>query len=259
MMEHNLVPVFAALAHPQRLQIMHLLVRQHPAPVAAGAIGARLGLKPSTLSGYLAQLVETGLIAQERRGTSLLYSIVPEALAGFNTAWIGDLCQGRGLPELSAAGPRIRNLLFVDHQNSTASLMAEAAFRTLAGERFEVFSAGLHAASEPDPEVLAMLEEQGFQAGVLWSKSLDLFTGPDAPVMDIVITLGEVAAEDLPALSGYPVHGRWQLPEASAPVDTVRLLLARLRALWEIDPTSASRAEIQEIVDFHCDTVLQTA
>jgi len=258
-MEQNLLLAFSALAHPQRLDVVRLLVSQHPVPVPAGAIGAHLGLKPSTLSGYLAQLIEAGLITQERRGTSLLYSIAIDAITALNTAWIGGICRGRGLPELAAPGPRIRNLLFLGHRNTGPSLMAEAVFRTLAGDQYEVFSAGLDAADDPDAEMMARLRAQGYETDLLWSKSVDLFTGVDAPVMDVVITLGATAHRHLPALPGYPINAPWILPQDTAPEELLWLLNARLHALSQIDPATATRAQVQDVLDYHRDTVLETA
>jgi ArsR family transcriptional regulator, arsenate/arsenite/antimonite-responsive transcriptional repressor / arsenate reductase (thioredoxin) len=70
------VAQFSALAHPQRLSVFRLLMRRYPDRVPAGEIGRILGLRPSTLSGYLSDLTEAGLTEQERRGTSLRYAAV---------------------------------------------------------------------------------------------------------------------------------------------------------------------------------------
>ncbi|MFN4098580.1 MAG: helix-turn-helix domain-containing protein, partial [Pararhodobacter sp.] len=139
------VLAFAALGHPQRLAVVRLLMRHYPRRVAAGEVGAALGLKASTLSGYLAQLMEAGLVTQERRGTSLLYAASVEGATALNDAWIGAISGGRGWPQAAAPGPRVRNVLFLGCGNAGPSLIAEALLRTRAGEGCEVFSAGIEA------------------------------------------------------------------------------------------------------------------
>ena len=111
-MDHDIVLAFAALAHPVRLRILRLLVRRYPLAVPAGEIGLELSVKPSTLSGYLAQLAEAGLIVQDRRGTSLRYRVAPARIERLNAAWIKDVCLGRGLPPVPANGARVYNLLY---------------------------------------------------------------------------------------------------------------------------------------------------
>ena len=119
-----------ALAHPQRLAVFRLLMRRYPGGVPAGEIGEVLGVKPSTLSAYLASLVHAGLITQERQGTSLRYAAAlaqAQALTGF---LIDDCCRGRvGVLVQDRPAARIRNVLFLCIDNSALSLMAEAILR----------------------------------------------------------------------------------------------------------------------------------
>ena len=61
-MESITVSQFTTLGHPQRLAVFRLLMRHYPEPIAAGDIGAALGIKPSTLSVYLGALRRAGLI-----------------------------------------------------------------------------------------------------------------------------------------------------------------------------------------------------
>ena len=49
-MENILVTQLSTLGHGPRLDIFRLLMRRYPDAVAAGEIGAALGVKPSTLS-----------------------------------------------------------------------------------------------------------------------------------------------------------------------------------------------------------------
>ena len=80
------VAALAALAQEHRLALYRLLVQAGPAGMAAGAIAERLGMPNSSLSFHLAQLHRAGLIRQERRHRSLLYSAdygAMDALVGY--------------------------------------------------------------------------------------------------------------------------------------------------------------------------------
>ncbi len=74
--------VFKALADPNRRQILRLL-RQRS--MTAGEIASQFPLAKSTLSGHFSVLKGAGLIDEERRGTTIVYSlnvsVVEEALA----------------------------------------------------------------------------------------------------------------------------------------------------------------------------------
>jgi ArsR family transcriptional regulator len=68
------IGALGALAHEHRLAIYRLLVEQGPAGLAAGAIGNRMGLVPSTLTFHLQALQRAGLITQLRASRQLIYS-----------------------------------------------------------------------------------------------------------------------------------------------------------------------------------------
>lgn len=244
------VAAFAALAHPQRLAVVRLLMRHYPRRIAAGEIGAVLDLRPSTLSGYLLQLMEAGLITQERRGTSLLYAASVEGAAALNEAWLGTICGGRGWPGPEVPRGRVRNVLFLGQANAGPSLVAEALLRDRAGDGCEVFSAGLGAPGTPDPALMAHLAAQGHDAGLLWAKPLGDWTGPGAPRMDIVITLGDRAASRAPDWPGAPHRGSWRLaPGVLTPGALYQDLAARLAPLAALDLALAAPARVQAVID----------
>jgi DNA-binding transcriptional ArsR family regulator len=60
------------LGHPTRLEIFRLLVRAGEPGLPVGQIQEHLGIPASTLSHHVAQLVQTGLVVQEREGRSLI-------------------------------------------------------------------------------------------------------------------------------------------------------------------------------------------
>lgn len=79
---------FAAIAHENRLAIFRLLVKRGPQGLPAGAIAARLGVVPSSLTFHLQALLHAGLLARRRAGRQLIYSAdfaAMNALVGFLT------------------------------------------------------------------------------------------------------------------------------------------------------------------------------
>ncbi len=79
--------LFAALGDARRRRILELLaVAERP----VGALAAELGIAQPSVTQHLAVLREVGLVRSERRGTSSIYSLVREPLAGV-TAWIEGL------------------------------------------------------------------------------------------------------------------------------------------------------------------------
>lgn len=85
-----------------------------------------------------------------------------------------------------------RRVLFVCTANSARSLMAEAVLRNMAGDRFEVASAGTEPASA-HPMALQVLEEAGITTEGLHSKALADLEGE---YWDYVITLCDKAANE---------------------------------------------------------------
>lgn len=90
------VSALAALAQETRLDVFRLLVRSGPAGLAAGEIGAELGIPSATLSFHLKELRSAGLVLCEREGRSRIYRpdfAAMQQLLGFLTE---SCCQGVG-------------------------------------------------------------------------------------------------------------------------------------------------------------------
>jgi ArsR family transcriptional regulator, arsenate/arsenite/antimonite-responsive transcriptional repressor len=68
------VKSLSALAQDHRLAAFRLLVQAGSEGMAAGALADALGVPNSSLSFHLAQLSNAGLIVQQRRSRSLIYS-----------------------------------------------------------------------------------------------------------------------------------------------------------------------------------------
>ncbi|MDB5804385.1 MAG: transcriptional regulator [Betaproteobacteria bacterium] len=82
------VASLGALAQETRLAIFRLLVEAGPAGIAAGEIGAELGIAPATLSFHLKELHHVGLGSARQEGRYIFYSAnfgQMNALVGFLT------------------------------------------------------------------------------------------------------------------------------------------------------------------------------
>ena len=88
------IPIFDALAQEHRLAILRLLSRQGGRGLAAGAIAEILGVPGSSLSFHLGQLKNVGLIRQERRSRSLVYSAEPATLEAAVAYLLEKFCAG---------------------------------------------------------------------------------------------------------------------------------------------------------------------
>jgi arsenate reductase len=89
--------------------------------------------------------------------------------------------------------------------------MAEAMLRHVAGDRFEVRSAGSHPAGFIHPLALETLDRLKIPVVDQWSKSWDEFAGEP---FDAVITLCDhAAARPCPAFAGPALRVHWPLPD----------------------------------------------
>jgi len=88
----------AALAHPQRLAIFRLLVRQGPSGLPAGEIAEAVGATPTAASFHLKELDRAGLLHSTREGRYIRYAVHFEGMRKLLTYLTEECCQGR--PEL---------------------------------------------------------------------------------------------------------------------------------------------------------------
>ncbi|MCX7815132.1 MAG: arsenate reductase ArsC [Tepidimonas ignava] len=153
------------------------------------------------------------------------------------------------------------NVLFLCTHNSARSILAEALLNHVGQGRFRAYSAGSSPRpnQQPNPLGLQALREIGVPTEGLRSKSWDAFAGPDAPVMDLIVTVCDNAAGEVcPVWPGHPVRVHWGYPDPSAgdAPDDVKLqafrtvrdrLRQRLQALVERCPADVDAAGLERL------------
>ena len=111
------------------------------------------------------------------------------------------------------------NVLFLCTHNSARSILAEALLNDMAGGRFVAYSAGSNPREnqQPHPMGLQVLERAGIKIDGLQSKSWDVFAQPNAPKMDLIITVCDNAAGEVcPIWPGMPVTAHWGIPDPAS-------------------------------------------
>ena len=121
-----------------------------------------------------------------------------------------------------------QRVLFLCTGNSARSQMAEGVLRHLAGDRYDVYSAGTHPAGLNPGAVVAM-QELGWDISSHRSKSMDEFIDQG---FDYVITVCDRAKESCPRWphTGRLVHWSFEDPAAVLePSDERRKAFRRVR------------------------------
>lgn len=129
------------------------------------------------------------------------------------------------------------NVLFLCTGNSARSILAEAILNAKGAGRFTAYSAGSHPRGEVLPLALSVLETCGIPTRGLASKSWEVFSGEQAPHMDVVISVCDhAAAEACPLWPGAPVSAHWDLPDpASVEGSEAEGLAAFARTFTELE------------------------
>jgi arsenate reductase (thioredoxin) len=109
--------------------------------------------------------------------------------------------------------------------NSARSQMAEGWLRDLAGDRFDVSSAGTHPSSV-NPLAIEAMRERGIDISAHRSKSVREFVSLP---FDYVITVCDAAAEACPIFPGPAQRIHWSFPDPAAVQGDYDMRLAAFR------------------------------
>jgi protein-tyrosine-phosphatase len=110
------------------------------------------------------------------------------------------------------------NVLFLCTHNSARSILAEALLNSVGDGRFKAYSAGSSPREnqQPNPVALRVLQDARVETTGLYSKSWEEFAKPDAPKMDLIITVCDNAAGEVcPVWPGHPATAHWGYPDPS--------------------------------------------
>lgn len=136
------------------------------------------------------------------------------------------------------------NVLFLCTGNSARSILSEALLNDLGEGRFAAFSAGSKPSGQPVPEGLLVLQGNGHDTARYRSKSWDEFAAPQAPIMDIIVTVcGNAAGEVCPVWpkrKGHtPITVHWGAPDPAH----IEPRNARITAFEEVYALCRARVE----------------
>jgi len=105
-----------------------------------------------------------------------------------------------------------KRVLFLCTHNSARSQMAEGLLRHMAGDRFEVFSAGTEQ-TRVHPLAIEAMHEVGLDITAHTSKTLDTLAGQQ---FDYAITVCDRANESCPIFPGATQRIHWSFDDPSA-------------------------------------------
>ena len=117
-----------------------------------------------------------------------------------------------------SATPQPLKVHFLCTHNSARSILAEALLNDMGAGRFKAYSAGSSPRDnqQPNPLGLQVLQKAGISTEGLRSKNWDEFATPDAPQMDLIITVCDNAAGEVcPIWPGHPATAHWGYADPS--------------------------------------------
>jgi arsenate reductase len=144
---------------------------------------------------------------------------------------------GSSLPVAWGKRPAHR-ILYLCQDNASRSILAEAITNLrcaqIAGKRVRAHSAGSQPAGNVNPKAEALIQDRYHLTGRSRSKSWDEFIGPEAPDLDLVITLGDsTAVEPGPIFPGVAEKRHWGVPDPASGAASFAAIFQQLEALIE--------------------------
>jgi arsenate reductase len=95
--------------------------------------------------------------------------------------------------------------------------MAEVMLNHFGQGRFTAYSAGSHPKGTVHPLALATMQRMGLPVDRLRSKSWEEFARPDAPALDMIVTVcDDAAGEVCPIWPGKPITAHWGVEDPAA-------------------------------------------
>jgi arsenate reductase len=126
------------------------------------------------------------------------------------------------------------NILVLCTGNSARSILGEVILGHLGAGRITAYSAGSQPKGAVHPGALRLLAAKGFDVSTLHSKSWNVFSAPDAPEIDLAITVcGSAAGEACPVFPGSPLRAHWGLPDPAAVTGDDAAVDAAFAQTWD--------------------------
>jgi arsenate reductase len=123
----------------------------------------------------------------------------------------------------------------------------------LGGGAWKAYSAGSHPTGTVNPLTLDVLKEKGHSIEGYRSKSWDEFATPDAPKMDLVITVCDNAAGEMcPIWPGHPSKVHIGFPDPAAAEGTYEQRMAVFRDVYGM-----IEGKIRRLIDVGLDRVAE--
>jgi arsenate reductase len=108
-------------------------------------------------------------------------------------------------------------VLFLCTGNSARSIMAEVILNHLGQGRCTAYSAGSHPKGTVHPLALETMQSMGLPVDGLRSKSWEEFARPDAPALDVIVTVcDDAVGEVCPIWPGKPMTAHWGVEDPAA-------------------------------------------
>ncbi len=153
--------------------------------------------------------------------------------------------------------------------NSARSIMMEALLNSDGKAFFHAFSAGSHPTGRVNPFALEQISQLDSE-GPWCSKSWELFAAPNAPEIDLVLTVcGEAEKESCPTFIGSANRLSWAVPDPAAVSGSDRQKRAAFHACFDqfrqrialvtqaLESTQASVSECVQVMNFAANKSLE--
>jgi arsenate reductase (thioredoxin) len=129
----------------------------------------------------------------------------------------------------------MKTILVLCTGNSARSILGEAILNVRGAGRLTAYSAGSKPKGAPHPGALRLLAKQGIDLAPFRSKSWDEFSAPDAPAIDIAITVcGNAAGEACPLFIGAPIRAHWGLQDPAGVTGSEEQVDAAFGETWRL-------------------------